>query len=219
VRLAQHARPLARTILRRARLVICASNALADDARALGAREVRVIPSGVDVRDEVGEEDEPPHVLYAGRLSREKGVLELLEAARGLPLVVAGDGPLRDRVAGALGFLPHGELLELYSRAAVVVCPSHREGFGVVCAEAMAHGRPVVASAVGGLLDLVEDEVTGLLVPPGDVAALRAALERLLGDRELRRRLGAAAREKARRQLAWDSVTDATIAAYEDAIP
>ena len=60
----------------------------------------------------------------------------------------------------------------------------------MACAEAMAHGRPVVASAVGGLLDLVEDGVTGLLVPPGDVAALRSALERLLADPELRARWG-----------------------------
>ena len=67
----------------------------------------------------------------------------------------------------------------------------------MACAEAMAHGRPVVASAVGGLLDLVEDGVTGLLVPPGDVAALRSALERLLADPELRARLGAAARARA----------------------
>ena len=59
--------------------------------------------------------------------------------------------------------------------------PSHREGFGVVCLEAMAHGRPVVASAVGGLRDLVVDGETGFLVPPGDRDALRAALERLLG--------------------------------------
>ena len=132
---------------------------------------VRVIPSGVDVPRSVGEPDEPPHVLYAGRLSPEKGVLELVEAAHGLPLVVAGDGPLRDQVPEALGFVPHDELLRLYERAAVVACPSLREGFGVACAEAMAHGRPVVAGAVGGLRDLVVDGETGLLVPPGDVAA------------------------------------------------
>jgi 2-deoxystreptamine N-acetyl-D-glucosaminyltransferase/2-deoxystreptamine glucosyltransferase len=157
-------------------------------------------------------------VLFVGRLSPEKGILELLQAAAGMRLVVAGDGPLRERVPGALGFVPHHELGPLYERAAVVAVPSHREGFGVACAEAMAHGRPVVASAVGGLLDLVVDGETGLLVPPGDVAALRAALESLLGDEALRRRLGEAARERVRTHFSWPSVTDATLAAYEEAL-
>jgi glycosyltransferase involved in cell wall biosynthesis len=117
-----------------------------------------------------------------------------------------------------LGFVPHRELGPLYERAAVVACPSHREGFGVVCAEAMAYGRPVVAGAVGGLLDLVVDGETGLLVPPRDVGALRAALERLVGDEDLRRRLGEAARERIKERFAWPAVTDATIAAYEEAL-
>jgi len=209
---------LARPILRRARLVIAASAALAEQAADLGASEVRVIPNGVDLPRNVPEPADPPEVLYAGRLSAEKGVRELVEATVGMNLVVAGDGPLRDEVPGALGFLPHDELLGLYARASVVACPSHREGFGVVCAEAMAHGRPVVAGAVGGLLDLVVDGQTGLLVPPRDPAALRAALERLLADGALRRRLGVAGRERARRLLSWKAVTDATIAAYHEAL-
>jgi glycosyltransferase involved in cell wall biosynthesis len=218
VELARRARGLARRVVQRARLVICPSRALESAARELGAREVRVIPSGVEVPETVAEPAEPPEVLFAGRLSPEKGILELVEAARDLNLVVAGDGPLRPRVPGALGFVPHGELGPLYERAAVVACPSHREGFGVVCAEAMAYGRPVVAGAVGGLLDLVVDGETGLLVPPRDVGALRGALERLLGDAELRRRLGAAARERIKERFAWPAVTDATIAAYEEAL-
>ena len=157
-------------------------------------------------------------MLFAGRLSREKGILELVQASKGMKLVVAGDGPLRDSVPGALGFVPHDDLGPLYERAAVVACPSHREGFGVVCAEAMAYGRPVVAGAVGGLLDLVVDGETGILVPPRDASALRAALERLLGDRELRQRLGAAARERIVEHFAWPAVTDATLAAYEEAL-
>ena len=176
-------------------------------ARELGARAVRVIPSGVEMPATVAEPEEPPHVLYAGRLSRGEGrAASWRSAARGLPLVVAGDGPLRDRLPGTLGWVAHDELLRLYERAAVVVCPSLREGFGVSCAEAMAHGRPVVASAVGGLRDLVVDGETGLLVPPGDVAALRAALERLLADAELRRRLGAAARARAAEHFSWDAL-------------
>src|SRR5437899_3756778 len=209
---------LARRVLRRARLVICVSNALARAAVELGAENVRVIPNGVDVPESVGEEASPPEVLFAGRLSREKGILELVQAARGMNLVVPGDGPLRGHVPGARGTVSHDALGTLYERAAVVACPSHREGFGVVCAEAMAYGRPVVASAVGGLLDLVVDGETGLLVPPRDEGALRAALERLLGDRNLRRRLGEAARERARELCSWPRVTDATIAAYEEAL-
>jgi glycosyltransferase involved in cell wall biosynthesis len=71
---------------------------------------------------------------------------------------------------------------------------------------------------VGGLKDLVVDGETGLLVPPGDPEALRAALERLLADAELRRRLGAAGRERARERFSWAAVTDATLAAYRMAV-
>jgi glycosyltransferase involved in cell wall biosynthesis len=217
VALARRLPVAARAVLRRARVVVAPSNALADEVRALGAREVRVIPSGVDVPPFVRDEEEPPFVLFAGRLSPEKGVLELVEAANGIPLVVAGDGPLRSRVPGARGFVPHEELLLLYERAAVVAVPSYREGFGVVCAEAMAHGRPVVASAVGGLLDLVVDGETGIHVPPGDVGALRTALERLLEDGALRRRMGEAGRARVRERFSWDAVTDETLRAYADA--
>jgi type III pantothenate kinase len=88
----------------------------------------------------------------------------------------------------------------------------------MMCLEAMAAGKPVVASAVGGLLDLVADGETGLLVPPRDVTALRSALERLLADGELRRRMGEAGRERVRESFSWPAVTDATIEAYEHAL-
>jgi glycosyltransferase involved in cell wall biosynthesis len=216
--LARRARPVARALLRRARLVLCPSEALAETARGLGAQRVRVVPSGVDVPAETAAPDEPPHVLYVGRLSEEKGVPELLEATEGIPRVIVGDGPLRDSVPDAVGFVPPSKLGPYYERAAVVVCPSRREGYGVVAREAMAHGRPVVATAVGGLRDAVEDGVTGLLVPSGDPRALRAALERLLADADLRRRLGAAGRERARELLSWEAATQATIRAYREAL-
>lgn len=212
--LARRAPWVARWILRRARVVIAASTFLGEQARALGALDVRVIPSGVALPDDVGVPDEPPHVLYVGRLSREKGILELVDACAGLPLVVVGDGPLRERVPEAIGFVAPSRLAPYYRAAAVVVAPSLREGYGVAAREAMAWARPVVASAVGGLTDAVEDEVTGLLVPPDDVPALRAALERLLGDADLRARLGAAAREKA---PSFDAETDALVAVYDEA--
>jgi glycosyltransferase involved in cell wall biosynthesis len=198
--------------------VVCPSDALAEAARGLGARDVRVVPSGVAIPDEVGTPGEPPHVLYVGRLSEEKGVLELLEATEGIPRVIVGDGPLRPRVPGALGFIGPSKLGPYYERAAVVVCPSRREGYGIAAREAMAYGRPVVAAAVGGLLDAVEDGVTGLVVPPNDPPALRAAIDRLLADRALRERLGRAAREHARERFSWERATLETLAAYRVAL-
>jgi glycosyltransferase involved in cell wall biosynthesis len=216
--LARRAPFMARQILRRAKVVVAVSQALAQEALRLGAETVRIIPNGTDIPATVAPEARPAEVLFAGRLSPEKGIDELLAAATGLNLVIAGDGPLRHRVPNALGFVPPDELGRLYDRASVVVCPSRRDGFNVVCAEAMARGRPVVASAVGGLLDLVLDGKTGLLVPPRDPVALRQAIDRLLGDDELRHRLGAAARKHVAALCDWDQIVDATLAAYEDAL-
>ena len=207
-----------RPLLRRARLVLCPSQALAEAARELGAREVRIILSGVGVPAEVVLPDEPPHVLYVGRLSEEKGLRELLEATEGVARVIVGDGPLRDVIPEAAGFVGPSMLGPYYERASVVVCPSRREGYGVVAREAMAYGRPVVASAVGGLVDAIEDGVTGLLVPPRDVPALRGAIELLLGDAELRGRLGEAARARAVERFSWEAATRAAIAAYREAL-
>jgi len=217
VELARRVPWIAQRLLRRARLVLCPSEALAADARALGARDVRVVPSGVAIPDVVGEPDEPPHVLFVGRLSEEKGVHELLAATDGMPRVVVGDGPLRDLVPDAVGFVPPHELWPYFERAAVVTCPSRREGYGVVAREAMAFGRPVVATAVGGLVDAVEDGVTGFLVPERDPVALRRVLERLLADAQLRARLGDAARKAARERFSWQVATERTIAAYRTA--
>ena len=218
VELARRAPALFRPLLRQARLVLCPSRALAAAAYELGARDVRIVPGGVVFPNEVGEPDEPPHALFVGRLSGEKGILDFLEATEGVPRVIVGDGPLRDRVPEAVGFVPPAELGAYYERAAVVVCPSHREGYGVVAREAMAYGRPVVACAVGGLDEAVEDGVTGILVPPRDPAALRSAIERLLNDPELRRRRGAAGRDMAREEFSWDAATSSTIAAYREAL-
>jgi len=202
VALARRVAPLVRRLVRRGGVVVCASTALAHDARELGASDVRVIPSGVAIPETVGEPEKPAHILYVGRLSEEKGVRELAEATRDLPLEVVGDGPLRALFPQAVGFVPPAELGAWYERAAVVVVPSRREGYGMVAREAMAHGRPVVATAVGGLTDAVEDRVTGLLVAACDPEALRHALTAILGDDDLRRRLGFAARRHAE-ALTW----------------
>jgi glycosyltransferase involved in cell wall biosynthesis len=218
VELARRAPRLARRLVRRARLVLCPSEALVPVARELGARHVHVVPGGVTLPEGTVEPDDPPHALFVGRLSEEKGIAELVEATRGLPCVVVGDGPLRARIPDAIGFVSREDLDQYFERAAVVLCPSRREGYGVVAREAMAFGRPVVATSVGGLVDAVEDGVTGLLVPPRDPTALREALEALLADAALRRRLGAAGRERARERFSWKAATAATIGAYAEAL-
>ena len=93
-----------------------------------------------------------------------------------------------------------------------------RSRLGAHHAEAMARGKAVVASAVGGLANLIENGRTGVLVPPGDVDALRAAIESLLADPLRRRRLGAAARERIESFYGWERVTDATLQAYLAAV-
>ena len=210
VELARRAPWLFRPLVRRARLAVVASEFLAGAARELGAREVRVVPSPVELPESVGEPDEPPHVLFVGRLSPEKGIDEFLAATEGLPRVIVGAGPVD--VPEAVGIVPRSELGPYYERAAVVCVPSRREGYGVVAREAMAYGRPVVATAVGGLVD-----VTGVLVPPGDVARLREVLEELLGDAGWREHLGAEARKQAE-QLSPEGVGAALREAYAGAL-
>jgi len=217
VELARSRPALVRALLRRAGGVICVSETVAAAVRAAGVDAV-VIPNGVRIPAEVAAPVEPSQVLYVGRLSPEKNVDTLVEAVGDLGLVVAGDGPLRRLVPEALGAVPHAEVERLLEQATVVVAPCEREGFGLAAAEAMAFGRPVVAAAGGALLELVADGETGLLVPPRDAPALRAAVLRLLSDPELRQRLGREGRERARERFGWDAVIGRTLAVYEQAL-
>lgn len=220
--LARHRPGLFRWLVERADVVVGVSQPLVEAAATAGARAM-LVPHGVDVPEQARNgAGGVPVALFAGRLSKEKGVEQLAEAMRGVEgvrLVVAGDGPLRPFLPDALGFVAHERLQELYAEASMLLVPSLSEGFGVVALEAMAHGVPVVASRVGGLAWLVEDEVTGLLVRPGDVIALRAAIERLRDDEALRDRLGAAARERARARFGREAVTRAMLDAYRAALP
>jgi glycosyltransferase involved in cell wall biosynthesis len=134
------------------------------------------------------------------------------EAARLLAL--AERLGVADRVR-LLGPVPRGQLPALLRSADVVVCSPWYEPFGIVPLEAMACGVPVVASAVGGLVDTVVDGVTGMLVPPRDPRALAARLEELRTDPARRRAYGRAALTRVRRLYSWDEVAAGTAAAYQ----
>ena len=219
VALARRARPLARLLVRRARIVVVRlDGARRGRPRARGARRPRRPERRPDPGDGLctGRAAAPPLRRAASR--RRRACTSSRRPARGLPLVVVGDGPLRALFPQAVGFVPPREVGAFYERAAVVVVPSRREGYGVTAREAMAYGRPVVATRVGGLVDAVEDGVTGLLVPPGDVVALRRALEELLADGTRRSDLGSAARAFAQASLGGTATGEALRAVYRDAL-
>ena len=149
------------------------------------------------------------YALFAGRLSAEKGVRLLPAIAQAIapvPLLVAGDGPLGDwlgREAPAnlrrLGHLEDATLAALRAHAAVVLAPSlFVEHFGYTVAEALLDARPVVASRIGALPELVEHEVTGLIATPGDAAGFAALTRRALDEPEAAARWGAAGRARVR---------------------
>jgi glycosyltransferase involved in cell wall biosynthesis len=171
------------------------------------AERVAVIPNFVEIPLRL---DSPPRGEYAaflGRLSPEKGIAPLLQAARicGVPLRIAGAGDAGPAAAEAgpnvrfVGPLSRDGLAAFFAGAAFAVVPSlFEEPFGLVAAEAMGHGLPVIASRTGGLAGLVEDGVDGFLVPPADAGALAERMALLWSDRDRAAAMGTAARRKAR---------------------
>lgn len=216
------------------RLLVRAADAVAACSREAaayahdvgGAARVELVPNGYDPGElrEVAPFAHPlPYVLGLGRLEAQKGFDVLIEAhARlgrpDLDLLLAGEGSARAALEGLvrargtgdrvrfLGSTDRPASLALLRGAAVVACPSRFEGLPLVCIEALAAGRPVVATAVNGIPELVHDGETGLLVPPDDPAALAAALARLLDAPELAARLAAQGRLQAERDHPWEVV-------------
>ena len=158
---------------------------------------------------------EETRLICVGRLVHHKGHAVLLEAVAeleraGVPVraIVVGDGPKRarlERLARRLriddrvvftGGVGQDRIRDLYAGADICCLPSFAEGIPVVLMEAMAVGLPVVTSRIMGIPELVEDGTNGLLVPPGRPTELARALQRLIGDPALRRRMGAAGRER-----------------------
>jgi glycosyltransferase involved in cell wall biosynthesis len=185
-----------------------------------GARAVAVdvvIPSFLppierDAPDEVLLRRLPtePFILFVGALLPQKGIWPLLGAYSRLrqpapPLVLIGprfyNSP-KDLPPGVveLGAASHATVMAAWDHATLGVVPSvGAETFGNVVTEAMSHGRAIVASRLGGIVDIIEDDVSGLLVPPGDEGALANAMQRLLDDEGLRSAIGQAARERVKR--------------------
>jgi starch synthase len=194
-----------------------------------------------------------PYVLFVGRITRQKGVTHLVEAIQYLPpntqVVLCAGAPdtpeiaaeMRAKVEQARAINPHivwiekmvtkQEAIQLYSHARVFCCPSVYEPFGIINLEAMACRAPVVASATGGILEVVVDGETGYLVPfapdaetgfpaePKQFARdLAARISDLLADQEKCRRFGEAGRKRVEENFAWSAIAEQTIALYRKLI-
>jgi glycosyltransferase involved in cell wall biosynthesis len=218
-----------RWIYRRADAFACISREIEREALACGiARErVHYLPNAIDMtrfrpaaddekrraRQQIGVPEEAIVCLFVGRLSREKGLMELMEAWRsvtGAMLLIGGPdmdghpwnvGPaarefvVRHQLESSVRFLGSiSDVASLLRVADVVIQPSHFEALGLSAIEALASGVPVIASAVGGLLDFMVDGQNGRLCPPQDSPALAAAIRSVVDDGAMRRRLAAGAR-------------------------
>jgi glycosyltransferase involved in cell wall biosynthesis len=219
--------------LRHSDLVVAYSSSVDRHLANNGLTRRRVIPLFSTMAPRTGSGHETRRrVVFAGRLAAPKGVDVLLRAARDLDgeLVVCGSGWQLEssrRLARKLGieqrvtfkgWLTAEQLAKELADASVVVLPSlWPEPFGLVGIEALAAGRPVVASATGGIADWLDHGVSGLLVDPGDPAALARALNELLADPARQREMGAAGRERVARRFTPEHHVAALLDAYSEA--
>lgn len=212
-------------------LFIAPSQFLADSVtrHRFSRDRVCVLHNGVDTASIAPRHEDEGYILYLGRLSREKGVQTLLRAHDGISpacrLVVAGTGPLADALSRSypkaefVGHVTGEELDRLLAGAAAVVVPSEwYENCSMAILEAMAWGKPVVASRIGGNPELVLDGETGLLFEPGDDAGLRNAMTALLRDPQHRRNLGYAARRRAEQFFSLTRHNECLLEIYDSVI-
>lgn len=250
-----------RTALASADAVIAVSEGMRRDVLAaypeISPDRVNVIHNGIDtveyapdpgqdVLEKHGIDPRRPYVIFVGRITRQKGLIHLLRAARSFDqdaqLVLCAGAPdtpeIADEVAGLVRgldrkgvfwiseMLPKPEVIQLLTRAAVFVCPSVYEPMGIVNLEAMACETPVVATATGGIPEVVADGETGLLVPidqgadgePYDAdrfaADLAERVNSLLGDPARARAMGAAGRVRAVEHFSWERIAHRTMSLY-----
>lgn len=192
-------------------------------------------PSGLD---ELGIDATHRVILSVGRLEENKGFVDLVNALanaidempRQWRWVLVGTGPQRQRIANAVrarglvnhtilaGSLSEEKLHALYERADLFVHPTHYEGSSMVTLEAMAHATPVIATRVGGIPDKVVDGVSGLLVNPGDVAALARAVTAALSEPEMLREWGVEGRQIVEAAFSWEKRAAEILAMYEEVL-
>jgi glycogen synthase len=260
---------LERTAYQNADGVVAVSVAMKNDVQALyhvDPDRVRVIHNGIDLQQyrprpdpgvlaQYGIRTDAPFVLFVGRITRQKGIIHLVNAIRhirtGVQIVLCAGAPDTPEIAVEMTqaveraradsqhdivwiqeMLPKDRVIALYTHAAIFVCPSVYEPFGIINLEAMACETPVVASSVGGIPEVVEHGETGLLVAPEAISAteveprnpeqfsrdLAAAVNVLLDDPALRQSMAEKARVRVEQQFSWTSIARQTLGFYEELV-
>lgn len=236
--LQEPSRRFLRDVHNQAHVNLCTSEPMVRSARGLGINRVRLWPKAVDTalfRPEratramrellSGGHPDDPLMIYVGRLSYEKRIDWLYAPVTKLPnvrLALVGAGPaeaeLKRRFRGTnttfTGYMSGTELASAYASSDVFAFPSDTETLGFVAMEAMASGTPAVGARAGGIPDVIEDGVNGLMFTPGDLGDLTAKLKRLLYDKAERQRLGVAARREMERHD-WRAATMKLVEFYQ----
>jgi glycosyltransferase involved in cell wall biosynthesis len=195
-------------------------------AHGFPAENADVVPNGVDLKPTAEVKD---HIMTLSRMVGTKGLDVLVEAMQHVDckLVMCGDGPIRPKLQKQVeslglqekitmpGRVSEEDKARLMSSCQAFIVPSTYEAFGIVAVEAMAYGRPVIASRTGGLVEVVGDG--GMLVPPSDSKALAEAINSMLADKKRRDEFGAKARERAA-FYSWERVADGMMSCYQKAI-
>ena len=222
-------RPILRFVLKNADKIIAVSAFLKGEVERLGVPEgkIEVIYGGVTIsEDEKVFEPAGRVVTFVGSLVPQKGVDTLIESFKEVDikdtdLVIVGDGPERKRLealaadANDIQFLGRREgLKNILTKSDVLVLPSREEGFGLVLLEAMALGVPVVATNVGGIPEILEDNVSGILVEKNNPEQLAGAIVKVLEDEEIRKTIIENGREKAKR-FTWEKMCGEIDRLYE----
>ena len=224
--------PFLKWVIRRSDSVTANSTYTAREIEDLVKTDVTVIPFGVMVREKKNhiESHNGKNVLFVGRLVERKGVRYLIEAFAEVSekidatLTIVGDGPERERLEKLVrlkgledqviftGKIPQGKLEESYENCSLFVLPAcvdskgDTEGLGMVLLEAMSHKKPVIASNVGGIVDIVRDGVTGFLVPEKDPFKLAEAILRVLSDKATASKLGNKGCEFVKANFSWERI-------------
>lgn len=233
--------PLKNFIYRNADYCIGASRAVAEFFNKIGCKNVEVIPNGIDLKGFEGIKKEPHEgfvVMTVARLENVKGIEYLIKAfdllrfdpaKAGSNLLIIGDGSERKNLEGLtkqlgledkvkfVGQIPPEGIPEYLAMADCFVLPSLKEGFGIAVLEAMATGVPVVASKVGGILDIIEDGKNGLLTEPGNPEEIAKGIGRIYQDSALRRQLINNAMVELKR-YDWQNIAEIVFKLYENNI-